>query len=152
VIEIPTYVVAAGRSGVAFEVCGGTANVAMAEHVFSFLVSTAERLWKEARKQQKLPGSERIPFQSGVIRGFGEKLRAERETLRGTGLVWVGDPRLERFYRARHPRIHRTTRWQRLSEGHAMGREAGRNVVLHRPVGSGSSGAPPRLLGRGETR
>ncbi len=152
VIEIPTYVVPTGRSGVAFEVCGGTANVAMAEHVFSFLVSTAERLWQDARKQQKLKGSERIPFQSGVIRGFGEKLRTERETLRGTGLVWVGDPLLERFYRARHPRIHRTTRWQRLSEGHAMGREAGRNVVLHRPVGTGASGSPPRLLGRGDTR
>lgn len=149
VIEIPTYVPTTGRSGVVFEVCGSVANVAMAEHVFGFLVGTAERLWQEARRARRLPGTERVPFQSGVIRGFGDKLRAERETLRGTGLVWVGDAALERFYRARHPRIHRTTRWQRTGEGHALGREAGRGVVLHRPVGSGPSESA-RLLDSGE--
>lgn len=147
VIEIPSYVVTTGRDGVVFEVCGTRANVALAEHVFAFLSATAERLWQEARKQRGLPGRERVPFQSGVVRGFGEKLAAEREVLRGTGLVWVGDAALERFYRARHPRIHRTTRYQRMSEGHALGRQAGREVVLHRPVGSGPSGRGPRLLG-----
>jgi hypothetical protein len=147
VIEIASYVPSTGKSGVVFEVCGARANVAMAEHVFGFLVGTAERLWQDARRRRRLPGVERVPFQSGVIRGFGEKLRAERETLRGTGLVWVGDAALERFYRARHPRIHRTTRWQRMSEGHAMGREAGRGVILHRPVTSGPSGGPKLLPG-----
>ncbi len=146
VIEIPSYVASTGKDGVVFEVCGTRANVALAEHVFVFLSATAERLWQEARKSGRLPGTERIPFQSGVIRGFGEKLRSEREVLRGTGLVWVGDAALERFYRARHPRIHRTTRYQRLGAGHALGREAGREVVLHRPVGSGPSGGGPRLL------
>ncbi|MFO0715080.1 MAG: DUF2786 domain-containing protein [Sandaracinus sp.] len=147
VIEIPSYVVTSGRDGVVFEVCGTRANVALAEHVFAFLTATAERLWQEARKGRRLAGRERIPFQSGVIRGFGEKLGSEREVLRGTGLVWVGDAALERFYRARHPRIHRTTRYQRLSEGHALGRQAGREVILHRPVGSGPSSGGPRLLG-----
>jgi hypothetical protein len=150
VIEIPTYLPASARAGVVFEVCGTPANVAMAEHVFGFLVGTAERLWQEARRAKRLRGRERVPFQSGVVRGFGEKLRAERETLRGTGLVWVGDAALERFYRARHPRIHRTTRWQRMGEGHALGREAGRGVVLHRPVGSGPSSGG-RLLGPGDS-
>lgn len=147
-IEIPIYLPLSGKSAHVFEVCGTRANVAMAEHVFSFLLQTSERLWSEARKTKKLEGKERVPFQSGVIRGFGEKLRAERQALRGTGLVWVGDAQLERFYRARHPRIHRSTRWQRMSEGHALGREAGRNVVLNKPVTSGPSGGP-RLLGRG---
>jgi hypothetical protein len=147
-IEIPIYLPLTGASAHVFEVCGTGANVAMAEHVFSFLLQTAERLWSEAKKTRKLAGKERVPFQSGVIRGFGEKLRAERQTLRGTGLVWVGDAQLERFYRARHPRIHRSTRWQRMSEGHALGREAGRNVVLNKPVTSGPS-AGPRLLSGG---
>ncbi|MFN7698666.1 MAG: SprT-like domain-containing protein [Deltaproteobacteria bacterium] len=145
-IEIRSYVVATGRDGVVFEICGTRANVALAEHVFAFLAATAERLWQEARTKRGLPGGERVPFQSGVVRGFGEKLASERELLRGTGLVWVGDAALERFYRARHPRIRETTRYQRVSEGHALGRQAGREVVLHRPVGSGPSGGT-RLLG-----
>ena len=147
VIEIPSYVATLGKDGVVFEVCGTRANVALAEHVFVFLVATAERLWQAARRDQGLRGIERVPFQSGVVRGFGEKLAGEREVLRGTGLVWVGDAALERFYRARHPRIHRTTRYQRLSEGHALGRAAGREVVLHRPVGSGPSGGTRLLRG-----
>lgn len=152
VIEIPSYVVATAKDGVVFELCGTHANVAFAEHVFSFLTATAERLWQQARRTSGIAGTERIPFQSGVIRGFGEKLAGEREVLRGTGLVWVGDPALERFYRARHPRIHQTTRRQRLGEAHAMGREVGREVVLHRPVTANSAGHAsdgPRLLGRG---
>ena len=61
------------------------------------------------------------------------------------GLVVV-DARLERFYRTRHPRIVTRRATVRLSGAHAAGREAGRTVVLHKPVAQGSSGGPPRLL------
>lgn len=144
-IEIPVYLPLTGGTGHVFEICGSGANVAMAEYVFSFLLEACARLWRQAQRTRRLPASERVPFQSGVIRGFGEKLREERDVLRGTGLVWVGDAELERFYHARHPRIRRTTRRTRLSEGHALGREAGRNVVLHRPIETGSSGTVRRL-------
>lgn len=147
-IEIPVYLPLTGGTGHVFELCGAAANVAMAEHVFSFLLGASMRLWREAQRASRLPASERVPFQSGVIRGFGEKLRSERETLRGSGLVWVGDAELDRFYHARHPRIRMTQRTTRLSEGHAMGRAAGREVVLHKPVESGSS-ERARLLGSG---
>ncbi len=149
VIQIPVYLPLTGKTGHVFEVCGAPANVAMAQHVFSFLLGTCLRLWRDAQRTSALPASERIPFQSGVIRGFGDKLRSERETLRGTGLVWVGDAALDRFYRARHPRIRTTRRTTRLSEGHAMGRAAGREVVLHTPITSGPSGEV-RLLRSGE--
>jgi hypothetical protein len=148
VIEIPVYLPLEGKTGHVFELCGAPANVAMSDHVFSFLLGTCLRLWRQAQRASGLPASERIPFQSGVIRGFGDKLRSERETLRGSGLVWVGDAELDRFYRARHPRIRMTQRSTRLSEGHAMGRAAGRDVVLHTPMTSGPSGGV-RLLGSG---
>lgn len=150
VIEIPVYLPLTGQTGHVFELCGAPANVAMSEHVFSFLLGASLRLWREAQRASRLPGSERVPFQSGVIRGFGDKLRSERETLRGSGLVWVGDAELDSFYHARNPRIHRTQRKTRLSEGHAMGRTAGRDVVLHKPMTSGSSGGP-HLLGEGSS-
>ena len=75
-------------------------------HVYAFLLATAERLWRENRATQRVrSGRDRLAYQSGVIRGFRDKLRGERVELRGTGLVWVGDADLDRFYRARHPRI-----------------------------------------------
>jgi hypothetical protein len=80
-----------------------------------------------------------------VIRGFRDKLVGERTELRGTGLVWVGDSQLDRFYRARHPRITTRSRRVRVNAAHSAGREAGRSVVLHKPVAnSGSTGG--RLL------
>ncbi len=151
VIEIPTYVARTGKRGWVFEVCGTRANVALAEHAFVFLLETADRLWRRLRRERSIAASERLPYQCGVIRGFGEKLESEREVLRGTGLVWVGDAGLERYYHARHPRISRATQYQRLGAAHELGREAGREVVLHRPVGPGgaSSREPPRRLRSG---
>ena len=70
-------------------------------------------------------GRDRLSYQSGVVRGFREKL--------------------DDFYRARHPRITTRRTSIRLDGAHAAGREAGRTVVLHRPVESAGSG-PTRLL------
>jgi hypothetical protein len=84
-------------------------------------------------------GRDRLAYQSGVVRGFRAKLRAERTELAGTGLAWVRDADLDRFYRARHPRV--TTRSQRMryTGAHAAGHEAGRTVVLHKPVEPGAA-------------
>ena len=55
-------------------------------------------------------GARSLAYQSGVIRGFREKLLFERHALAGTGLVWVGDVSLDTFFRARYPRITRRRR------------------------------------------
>src|SRR5207249_2040732 len=82
-------------------------------------------------------GRERLAFQTGVIRGFRDKLTCERFALeRGSGLVWVGSSRLEAFYRRRHPRIVRRRHSIRIGAAHRAGVEAGGNIVLHRPVTS----------------
>ena len=135
VIRVPVYVPRTGTRGNVFEVCGTRANVDMAEHVYAFLLATAERLWQENRGDARVKsGRDRLAYQSGVIRGFREKLSSERVELRGTGLVWVGDTGLDAFYRARHPRIVTRRRYVRQSRAAAAGAEAGRKVVLHRPV------------------
>ena len=58
------------------------------------------------------------------------------------------DGNLHDYLRQRHPRV-RTVRYQgsEPSEAYEHGREAGRSIVLHRPVSEGASGAV-RLLGR----
>lgn len=147
VIRVPIYRPLAGKHAAVYEVMGTRANLDMAEHVFQFLLATAERLWQENRRDTRVrSGRDRLAYQSGVINGFREKLLAERKQLRGTGLVWVGDGALDDFFRARYPRIRTVKRSVRLSRAHAAGREAGRNVVLHKPVSDTTSRANPRLL------
>ena len=147
VIRVPVYLPLAARTGFVYEIAGTAANVEMATHVYEFLLATAERLWRGNRGDARVrSGRDRMPYQSGVIGGFREKLRAERTVLRGTGLIWVGDSRLEKFYRTRHPHITRRRRAVRINGAHAAGQEAGRTIVLHKPVANGPSGGPTRLL------
>ncbi len=147
VIRVPVYLPLHGRRGLVYEIFGTRPNVEMASHVYAFLLATAERLWRENRGDRRVrSGRDRLQYQSGVVRGFHEKLAAERTELRGTGLVWIRDARLDEAYRARHPRITTQRRRVRVSAAHAAGREAGRTVVLHRPVEHGSSAGSPRLL------
>lgn len=148
VIRVPVYLPLAGKSGQVYEIAGTHANVEMAAHVYAFLLATSARLWRENRGDARVrSGRDRMSYQSGVIGGFREKLVAERTELRGTGLVWVGDRSLDAYYHARHPRIEHRSRRVRIDGAHAAGREAGRTVVLHRPVTTGPSGGTRLLRG-----
>ena len=147
IIRVPVYLPLLAVRGQAYEVAGTRANVEMAAHVHAFLLATAERLWSENRGDGRVrSGRDRLSYQSGVIRGFREKLLLERVELKGTGLVWVGDTQLDDFYRARNPRITTRRRSVRYDGAHAAGREAGRTIVLHKPVERGPSTGSPRLL------
>ena len=147
VISIPVYVPQTGKRASVFEITGTLANVEMAAHVYEFLLATADRLWQANRADARVrSGRDRVSYQTGVIRGFREKLLFERTELRGVGLVWAGDKRLEEFYRRRNPRIVTRRRSLRVGGAHHAGREAGRTVVLHKPVTNGPSGGGPKLL------
>ncbi|MCX5744530.1 MAG: DUF2786 domain-containing protein [Proteobacteria bacterium] len=149
-IRVPVYLPMERVHGWIYEIVGTHANVEMAAHVHAFLLATAERLWQVNRVDARVrSGRDRRSYQAGVVAGFREKLVAERTTLTTSepGLVWVGDDRLDAFYRARHPNIVRRKRRFLLTGAHAAGREAGRTVVIHKPVTSSSTPAGgPRLL------
>ncbi len=147
VIWVPVYVPGEARRATVLEACGTPANLDLAEYVHGFLLAAGERLFAEHRKRH-VSGRERRSFTAGVMAGFYAKLNDERKKQKQEGLVWVGDADLHDFYRRRHPRVH-TARFASNGPSHAreLGREAGRSLVLHRPVGEGSSGGAPRLLG-----
>lgn len=148
VIRIPVYLPLAGKRGNVFEISGTRHNLEMAKHVYHFLLATAERLWRDNRGDARVAsGRDRLAYQSGVIRGFHEKLRDERKELKETGLVWIGDAHLDAFYHLRHPRIVSRRATVRRNGAHDAGREAGRSIVLHRPIQQGQSGGGRKLLG-----
>lgn len=148
VLQIPVYLPALGKKGHVYELTGTAPNLDMAEHVFEFLRATAERLWQANRADARVKsGHDRARYQAGVIQGFHDKLAAERTELRGTGLVWIGDADLDDFHHRRNPRIVKKSRRFRADGAHAAGREAGRRIVLSKPITRGPSGGGPKLLG-----
>ncbi len=80
------------------------------------------------------------------MHGFLEKLNQSRTAQKSEGLVWVRDGDLSAYLRQRHPHIHTVRhRGARRNEAHERGREAGRNIILHKPVGA-SATSRGRLL------
>jgi hypothetical protein len=70
--------------------------------------------------------------------GFADKLARQESAHRAAGLVWVKDGDLGGYLRQRHPYVrHVRHTGQRRNDTWARGREAGRQIILHRPVSSG---------------
>jgi hypothetical protein len=135
-IWVPVYRPLEGKRGSVLEVCGTESNLSIAEYAHGFLLGTAERLWAEHRKARGLTGDrDRRAYLSGVMTGFADKLAKQDATSRSEGLVWVKDGDLTSFLRRRHPYVrHVRHAGQRRTGAWADGREAGRRIVLHRPV------------------
>jgi hypothetical protein len=134
-IWVPVWRPREGKRGSVLEVCGTVVNLAIAEHTHSFLLHTAERLWRQYQREQRVGNRERRTYQAGVMTGFREKLDTQRKRHAQKGLVWVGDGDLTKYWRRRHPYV----RWTRHSgaartEAHDHGRAAGRSIVLQRAV------------------
>jgi hypothetical protein len=146
-IWVPVWRPLEGKRGSVLEICGTSQNLELAEYVHSFLMGTAQRLWKQYREEFMIAGNaQRRSYIAGVMAGFKDKLERERAKNKAHGLVWVGDKDLDDFFRKRHPRV----RWARYGPrrrpaAYGDGRVAGQQIVLHRGVG-GSPATPVRQL------
>ena len=149
-IWVPVYRPLEARPGSVLEICGTLPNVEMAEYVHTFLLHTAERLWQEHKAAANIRADrDRRVYLAGVMSGFEAKLGAQSAQNQEQGLVWVGDPGLQAYYRRRHPYVRITRhQGQRRNEAFSQGHKAGRQIVIHRPVEAGSSDRG-RLLGPG---
>ncbi|WP_437735225.1 SprT-like domain-containing protein [Sorangium sp. So ce1335] len=146
-IWVPVYVPLEGKRGSILEICGTPANLEMAAYVHAFLHHTAEQLWREHKRAHSVKGDkDRRTYLAGVMLGFLEKLNTERKASAEQGLVWVRDADLDSYYRTRHPRVqHLRHAGNQRTAAHAHGREAGRKIVLHRPM-EGATGQRGLLL------
>ncbi|WP_437799098.1 SprT-like domain-containing protein [Sorangium sp. So ce693] len=150
-IWVPVYVPLEGKRGSVLEICGTPANLEMAAYVHAFLHHTAEQLWREHKRTHEVKGNkDRRTYQAGVMLGFLEKLNTERKVSAEQGLVWVRDADLDGYYRTRHPHVqHLRHAGNQRTAAHAHGREAGRKIVLHRPM-QGATGNRGMLLPPGK--
>lgn len=149
-IWVPVWRAREGKPGSVLELCGSTTNLEIASYVYDFLLQTAERLWKEHKRELRITANrDRRAFLAGVMLGFEEQLVAEQRSAKQEGLVWIGDPELRRWFKERHPRVRTIRRESSGSWGaREQGREVGRDIVLRRGVTEGSSNGRggPKLL------
>jgi hypothetical protein len=147
-IWIDTFDVRTGRSGQVLEVCGTPENVELAEYAHHELLRSAEELWRRHRLERGIGGDrDRRPFVEGVVTGYSERLRAEKERREQRHeLVWLGDPKLDQFFRARHPRVRQQRYYVSAgTEAFSAGKEAGASLELT-PAVKGRARGEPRLL------
>jgi hypothetical protein len=147
VIWVPALDPETGAEGKVLEVLGSPGNLDMAVYVHGFVQETAWRLWKAHRLRARVHGErERERFTAGVIRGFTEKLAEGQRQSAEEGLVWLGDPGVQRYLKQRHPHVRTVSyRGAAPSESYEHGRAAGREIVLHKPIQQGPSGEVRRI-------
>lgn len=135
-IWVPCYRPREGKRASVLEVCGTPENLEIAEYVHGYLLETAERLWREHKERYGLRSDrDRRTYLAGVMTGMNDKLARESKKSEEAGLVWIADGDLERWFRTRHPHVrHVRYAGQRRTEAYTYGREAGRNIVIHRSI------------------
>ncbi len=151
IIFVPAFVPGRRERGSAVEAIGAPENLDVAEFVWGFLIATAERLWRAHRQATGVSGHDRRRYLAGVMHGFLDKLNAgvQESSAEERALVKSGDPALEAHYDKRYPRRRTVTR-RGLADDASLqaGREAGRSIVLSKPV-RGGDGQGGGLLGPG---
>jgi len=150
-IIVPVYRPLEQKKGTVFEICGSPENLEIASYAHDFLERSGLSLWKKHKREEVL-GSDRDKqsFLYGVMSGFADKLQSESDKHQEAGLVWLGDPQLGEYFRARYPYMRRVSgRSQVKNEAFSAGHEAGGRIVLHRGVEAGEKKGAPRLLGSG---
>ena len=140
-IWVPGYDPRTDRRGTVLEICGTADNLEMAAYVYDFLNQTAERLWVAHKQATAIRGDrDRRTYLAGVMLGFAERLADKERQHQVEGLVWAGDAVLQDFFRRRHPHVRRVhQKGQPRTEARAEGKKAGREIILSRPLRSGSA-------------
>lgn len=135
-IWVPVYRPLEGLRGSVLEIVGSRSNLEIAEYVHGFLLGTAERLWRDHKRERGVASDrDRRTYLAGVMVGFADTLARQETRSREEGLVWVRDGDLGAHFRKRHPHVrHVRHAGQRRTDAWSHGREAGRKIVLHRSV------------------
>ncbi len=135
-IWVTAYQPTLGKPGSVLEICGTQANLEMAAYVHAFMTHTAQGLWEAHRRANRIASNrDRQTFLAGVMIGFHERMASEKSVHEGAGLVWKGDPDLEKYLRRRHPHVRRIhVQGNPRTEARERGKAAGRDIVLRKPV------------------
>lgn len=130
------YVVESDKMGRVLEVSGATAHVLAAEYIYHFILDTIDRSWAgiQQGRGQKLNRYRKSDYADGLLEGFSQKLRKEKDTCPEALLPKViHDPDLDVYMGRRYPRVIRRSR--RINSADAtlinQGMEAGKRMHIN---------------------
>ncbi len=152
VLWASTYEASADKSGTILQIYGTEANLEMASYAYDYLAGSLESLWRNYRKREGVGDNrERQRYFAGTLEGFYRKLEEQDAAIRGTqALVWKGDSRLRQYYRYLNPRVYSSYgRGVAASAAYRDGLDAGRRLVIHRPLRQSRKEPGGYLSGRG---
>ncbi len=151
VIVCRQFDAASGQTFRVVELIGAEENLAVAEHVYSFLRERLTALWQTYRCHNAAPARQRRSYQLGVLSGVRKRLarravapppepQSAALAASSCALVCSMDKGLVSYYRQRHPRVSRRChRGPGLHGGSFLaGREEGGKLLIHRAVVSRS--------------
>ncbi len=126
-----------GIEGQQLEVCGTKTHLTIAHHVYDSVINQLKLLW-DAHSGRG--ARQKNAFYDGVLMGFSSTLQNEQKKSRMEGLVHLNDPKLNAFYKQRHPHTRSVSvgvnsRDRAYSDGH----EAGRSLRIGKGVGGEKS-------------
>ncbi len=150
------------KRGQVLEVCGRHEDLEVAEYVYHFLTAQLDRSWAARQRAARVSGlRERLSFFLGVVRGFHQKLDAQRaarlasDALTGgaegsaeggaagtaRALLDLSDREAREHLARRHPhtRLRRGAGWS-PSEGYHAGLTEGQGLTLHKGLREGPAG------------
>ena len=154
-IWIHVYIPEKRKIGKALEISGTPTNIKIADYVFHYVLQYAESNWYRYKKEHPECRS-RSGFMTGVVSGFGEKLKKQqeatisarqRETAPGKNLVVLDDKKLTEYFNNRYPDIITTSkRYQsRSRDAYDSGKQKGQSLTISKTITS-SGGNGGRLI------
>lgn len=135
-------VISHSKIGVCLELIGNKENILIAQYVANFLSHELERLWKNAKKENKLSGiSEKNSFFYGVSQGQKEKISLLNKDLN------INEKALEKVHQSLslhvsrvYPRLsYSKSSAQTCTKSMELGKIAGKNMSINPAVKSKSS-------------
>jgi hypothetical protein len=168
IVWVPTWVVSRQCVGNVPEMSGQPHDLEFASYVFDFIQRTIGEQWDQTRRRHGFSGREFRQFALGVANGFyskleedrralSERIRAERNIAAAavhskrkyvcTDLVDVADPQLSDYVKRRYGKLRSIGRPSRARKSsYYVGRQVGRNMVLHRGIEASSTTVAPVYL------
>jgi hypothetical protein len=134
------------KSGYVLEITGSKENVDLASYTKDFIMKVAEREFKRIKKEK--PYIRRNNFLTGVVSGFWKKLEDEElkyeDGIRqeeSSDLVYMGDPKLDEYFKKKYPKVKTIKRSNTGTFGHGFsdGEDVGKKLNVHKGINKGTS-------------
>ncbi len=143
-IWIPAYAIEKEKLGRVLELSGTEENVAIASYVYDFIKRYIDNRWLEYNKKGLLNRRRKTDFASGIISGFGAKLKTGASTKEHKDYtpVKTGDPKLEEYIKYRYPRtVSVSARSSRCHAGVLRdGITIGKDLIITKGISKSATG------------